>query len=67
MSGSTPGQAETAKVEDGSEEDTQKSRQDTINLVVSFAPLYPAHTMAEHAWHRAWTPNAFRIFSFTII
>lgn len=37
--GSSPGQAETAKAEDGSEEDTQKSRQSTINLVVRLGPF----------------------------
>lgn len=39
MSGSSPGQAEMGKAEDASEEDIQKSRQSTINLVVRFAPF----------------------------
>lgn len=39
MSGSTPGQAETATAEDASEEDTQKSRQSIINLLVRLAPV----------------------------
>ena len=40
-SGSNPGQAEEVKAEDASEEDIQKSRQSTINLVVMFAPFIP--------------------------
>ena len=39
MSGSSPGQAEMAKAEDASEEEIQKSRQSTINLVVGLAPF----------------------------
>lgn len=39
MSGSSPGQAEEVKVEADSEEDIQKSRQSTINLVVRCAPF----------------------------
>ena len=37
--GSKPGQAEQVKAEDAPEEDVQKSRQSTINLVVRFAPF----------------------------
>lgn len=37
-SGPTPGQAEMAKAEDALDEDIQKSRQSTINLVVWLAP-----------------------------
>lgn len=39
ISGSSPGQAEDVKAEDVLEEDMQKSRQSTINLVVRPAPL----------------------------
>ena len=39
VSGSVPGQAGIAKVEDSLEEDVQKSRQSTINLVVRHTPL----------------------------
>ena len=39
ISGSSPGQAEDVKAEDVLEEDIQKSRQSTINLVVRPAPL----------------------------
>lgn len=39
MSGSSPGQAEEVKVEAKSDEDVQKSRQSTINLVVRYAPF----------------------------
>ena len=39
VSGANPGQTETAKVEEVSEEDVQKSRQSTINLVVRLAPF----------------------------
>ncbi len=38
-SGSSPGQAEMAKADDVLEEDIQKSRQSTINLVVRLAPF----------------------------
>ena len=39
ISGSSPGQTEDAKAEDVVEEDIQKNRQSTINLVVRPAPL----------------------------
>ena len=39
MSGLAPDQTETMTAEDASEEDTQKSRQSTINLVVRLIPL----------------------------
>ena len=39
VSGSVPSQAGIAKVEDSSEEDVQKSRQSTINLVVRLTSL----------------------------
>ena len=42
--GPTPGQAEMAKAEDASDEDIQKSRQSTINLVVRLGPLHHTHT-----------------------
>ena len=44
MSGPTPGQAEMAKAEDASDDDIQKSRQSTINLVVR----YPCITSIQH-------------------
>lgn len=50
MSGSSPAQAEEVKREAAAEEDIQKSRQSTINLVVGCAPFIICIQDAEQRW-----------------
>lgn len=67
MSGPTPGQAEMAKAEDASDDDIQKSRQSTINLVVGMLPASQAYIVANSHRDREWTLNVYRTFRFSII
>ena len=67
MSGPTPGQAEMAKAEDGSDDDIQKSRQSTINLVVCILPASQPYNMANSHGVREWTLSVSQTFRSIII
>lgn len=66
-SGPTPGQAEMAKASDASDDDIQKSRQSTINLVVGILAASQGSNMANSHGDREWTLSVSRTLRFTII
>ena len=68
ISGPSPGQAETAKAEEALEEDVEKSRQSTINLVVRICFPRRTHNGRMDTDHgREWMQNVSQILLFSII